>query len=362
MLKKKMQNFITKKPLLSFAIPTYNFGKFIEETIKSIIEGAVTLTNSDYEIIILDSGSKDNTEQVVAALMQQYANIRYVKNITRGGIDHDLNEVVGLAIGKYIWLFSADDLLVNGWDLDITPLLSREKDIYLVPAELCDLYMKHLRNNPIFKSEDSEPIEFKLNGDMKSIDLYLEKANTLEALFSFMSAVIVRNDVWHRLKERSDYYGSCWAHCARLLPLLFQDTSIFYVNKFLIRKRGGNDSFMENGLISRIGIGIHGWWRIIFEYFDKQSQRELLIQTLRKDLPILLFIYAKITAKGKQEVVCLDTMARDLYWTWSTKWTTKINYVFYRTFPGATKISLIIRPFLPWLIRIRHKIKSLFPR
>ncbi len=348
--------------MLSFVIPTYNFGKFIYETAKSIIEGATILDKDDYEIVVLDGGSNDDTEQVVAGLTQNYPNTRYIKKVKRGGIDQDLNEVASMAVGKYIWFFSADDLLVSGWDRYIVPLLSREKDIYLVPAELCDLHMKHLRNNPIFKTKDSEPVEFKLSPDMKSIDLYLEKANTLEALFSFMSAIIVRNDVWHGLRERSDYYGTCWAHCAKLLPLLFRDTSIIYVNKFIIKKRSGNDSFMENGLVPRIGIAINGWNRIILEYFKQQSHRNILLQVLRKDMQILLFAYAKLTAKNKQEVDILDIMARYLFWVPEARCHTKINYLLYRTLPGATRLNLIMKPYLPWVIKIRHKVKSLFSR
>lgn len=348
--------------MLSFAIPTYNFGNFIYETVKSIIEGAEILEKDDYEIVVLDGGSTDATGQVIAELTQKYSNVRYIKKIKRGGIDADLNEVVSMAVGKYIWFFSADDLLVCGWDRYIAPLLSREKDIYLVPAELCDYYMKHLRNNPIFKTEDSEPVEFKLNADTKSIDLYLEKANTLEAFFSFMSAIIVKNDVWHRLRERPDYYGSCWAHCARLLPLLFGDTSIIYANKFIIRKRSGNDSFMEHGLVARIGIAINGWKRIILEYFSQQPHRNILLQVLRKDVQILLFAYAKLTAKDKQEVDSLNIMARYLFSVPGAKIHTKINYFLYRTLPGATKLNLIMKPFLPWVIQIRHKIKSFFQR
>ena len=352
----------TKRPLLSFAIPTYNFGRFIAETIESIVGGATVLKDDDYEIVVLDGGSTDDTPKVLAELSKKYRNIRYKINPSRGGIDRDLNEVAGTSNGTYIWLFSADDLLIHGWDRDIATLLIKSKDIYLIPAELCDVSMKHLRNNPIFKTEDSELIEFTFKGDTKSIDVYLEKANTLEALFSFMSAVIVRKDVWLRLKERPDYYGSCWAHCARLLPLLFEDSSIVYANKFLIKKRGGNDSFMENGFVSRIGIAINGWGSILFEYFDKQSHRALLLQALRKDIPILLFAYAKITAKDKQEVRRLDNMARELYWVWAAQWSTRMNYVFYLILPGATKLNIILMPCLPSLIRMRHKIKALFVR
>ena len=232
--------------MLSFVIPTYNFGKFIGETVTSITEGVASIGQKDYEIIILDGGSNDETNDVVANLASKYKNIIYKKNSTRGGIDRDLNEVAGMASGNYIWFFSADDILVSGWDLVIAPLLSKKNDIYLVPAELCDLQMKVLRKNPIFRIvEDNKSFNFSFDFDKAAIRSYLEKANTLEALFSFMSSIIIKKAIWDELKDRPDYYGSCWAHCAKIIPTLFGRVTIEYVNQYLIKKRGGNDSFME---------------------------------------------------------------------------------------------------------------------
>lgn len=354
-----MHDMAKNQPLISFAIPTYNFGKFIGDTIESIIEGAELIARNDYEIVVLDGGSNDDTHEVLEKLKCKYGNVRYKINPIRGGIDRDLNEVAGMCAGAYIWLFSSDDLLLKGWDRHIVPLLDRVNDICLVPAELCDYHMRHLRNNPIFHTTNSAPISFEFTNETRSIDLYLNKANTLEALFSFMSAVVVRREIWHRLKERSDFFGSCWAHCARLIPLLFQPSKIVYVNKYLIKKRGGNDSFMENGFIARIGIAVDGWSRIAFEFFEEKLHKELILSALRKDMPILLFIYAKITAKSKSDILRLDDMAFSLYWSWSIKWSEKINYIIYRSLPGATKLNIFLEPCLPHLIRLRHKFKSL---
>ncbi len=350
-----------KRLLISFAIPTYNFGKFIGETVRSIIEGASKLKQDDYEIVILDGGSDDATDQLVSKLSQQYRNIRYTKKSVRGGIDQDLNEVAGMAEGEYIWLFSADDILVSSWDLYIASLLDMQKDIYLVPAKLCDFSMKHLRNNPIFNTTN-EYLEFSFDGNSKTIDNYLQQANTLEALFSFMSAVIVKTSFWENSKERPDYYGSCWAHCARLLPSFFQTTTLVYINKYLIKKRGGNDSFMENGFVSRIGIAVDGWGRIIHDFFSNHHHKDQLFRALRKDMPILLFVYARISAKSKLEIIRLNTMSRALYFEWSATHRSKICYLLYRLVPASTVLNHILEPCLPFLIRLRHKLRSAISR
>ena len=91
-----------ERPLLSFAIPTYNFGKFIAETVKTIEDGAEILALSQFEIVILDGGSKDDTGNIVYGLAEKYKNIRYIKQAERGGIDRDINSVAEMTMGKKI--------------------------------------------------------------------------------------------------------------------------------------------------------------------------------------------------------------------------------------------------------------------
>ena len=50
-----------KENLVSVIMPTYNCGKFIEETIKSV----ANQTYKNWELIIVDDCSKDNTEEIV---------------------------------------------------------------------------------------------------------------------------------------------------------------------------------------------------------------------------------------------------------------------------------------------------------
>jgi abequosyltransferase len=350
-----------KQPLLSFAIPTYNFGKFIAETVRTIEDGAQVLLPSQFEIVILDGGSADNTDDIVRKLANQYGNIRYVKQTERGGIDRDMNAVAEMAKGKYIWLFSADDLLECGWDRCIVPLMEKGGDVFLIPATLCDIQMAPLRENPIFQDcTKQKPIEFNITPEDDSLIAYLNRAATLEALFSYMSSVAVNASVWRGLPARADYYGSCWAHCARLMPLLFNKSKIIYLNYYLIKKRGGNDSFMANGFIARIAITVDGWDKIIGEFFVKASHKQLLYNALRKSMPIILFIYAKIASHNTYETDRLNKMARLLYTAHNPSLSTKIKYLIYRVIPASPVLDEMIKPLLPLLKRIRHKMESLF--
>lgn len=352
-----------ESPLLSFAIPTYNFGRFITETVRTIQDGAQLLSSEQFEIVILDGGSKDETDEAVASLMDQYNNIRYVKQEQRGGIDRDMDTVASLAKGAYIWLFSADDLLVPGWDRKLIPQLESTPEVVLVPAVLCDLLMQPLRPNPIFRDcTGTDPIQFHFDETDESRSRYLDRIATLEAVFSFMSAIVINRNVWNGLTSREDYFGSCWAHCARMMPLLFRSCIIIYLNNYLIKKRGGNDSFMENGFVSRIGIAVDGWDRIIQEYFLNPSHQRTLYSALCRDMPVLLFIYAKISSRNSEEIKQLRKLAHLLYSSADLSPLSRVYYFIFRITPASPTLNSIISPALPLLVKLRHKTKSLLPR
>ncbi len=58
---------------LSVCIPTYNFGRFIGETLDSIVRQAT----EEIEIVVLDGGSTDNTTEVVEGFRDTFPRLRY---------------------------------------------------------------------------------------------------------------------------------------------------------------------------------------------------------------------------------------------------------------------------------------------
>jgi glycosyltransferase involved in cell wall biosynthesis len=90
-------------PKFSIIIPTYNRVDFIEKTIKSVL----TQTFTDFEIIVVDDGSTDNTEEVVLSITDE--RVKYYKK------DNEERAVARnfgakKAIGEYITFLDSDDL------------------------------------------------------------------------------------------------------------------------------------------------------------------------------------------------------------------------------------------------------------
>jgi len=92
-------------PTVSVIIPCYNEEKYLQECLDSIY----TQMFSDFEIILIDDGSTDRTEQVIRA--QKDKRIILFKNNKNLGIAQSLNKAITQAKGKYIARIDADDTM-----------------------------------------------------------------------------------------------------------------------------------------------------------------------------------------------------------------------------------------------------------
>lgn len=90
---------------ISIIMPTYNCAKFIEETIESILRQ----TYSNWELIIVDDCSKDNTDEVVKKY-ESDTRIKYHKLETNQGAAIARTTAMKLATGNYMAFLDSDDL------------------------------------------------------------------------------------------------------------------------------------------------------------------------------------------------------------------------------------------------------------
>lgn len=91
---------------ISVIIPCYNQGRYLLETIYSVFNQ----TYSNFEIIIVNDGSTDNTEEIANSLVNRFNQIKYVKQENRG-LSAARNTGLDLASGNFIQFLDADDLL-----------------------------------------------------------------------------------------------------------------------------------------------------------------------------------------------------------------------------------------------------------
>ncbi len=129
--------------LLSICIPTYNFGQFIGETFKSVINQI----NDNVEIIVLDGGSTDNTPEIVQGFQRITSRIIFHRLDKKGGIDKDIARTVELARGEYCWLMSSDDAFKPGAIQRILDEIRSGQDVYLCNRTECDGRLVPIKDN-----------------------------------------------------------------------------------------------------------------------------------------------------------------------------------------------------------------------
>ena len=92
--------------LVSIITPSYNSAKFIAETIQSV----QNQTYKNWEMIIVDDGSSDETESVVLSIIQNDNRIQFYKLTQNSGPAVARNTGIEKAKGNYIAFLDSDDL------------------------------------------------------------------------------------------------------------------------------------------------------------------------------------------------------------------------------------------------------------
>ncbi len=90
--------------LVSIIMPSWNTGKFIAESIQSVIDQTYT----NWELLIVDDCSTDNTDEVVTSFQDE--RIKYFKNEKNYGAALTRNRAMREAQGEYIAFLDSDDL------------------------------------------------------------------------------------------------------------------------------------------------------------------------------------------------------------------------------------------------------------
>lgn len=297
---------------LSFCIPVYNFGAFVTQTLDSI--AASLATHPGLEAVVLDGGSTDDTPQIMADYCARHPAVRYVRQDQRGGIDADMARSVALARGEYCWLLSGDDLVRPGAIDELLGMLPEGHDVYLCEHTQCDIAMNYLGDHRIFQRQDG----FSVNlGNPAERIRYLAGARNSEAMFSFMSGLIVRREQWMSAPEPVAFMRSCWGHVARLLSSADPDLRVRVVGRQWIDRRGDNDSFRENGIVRRLAIAVDGYQQLATHFYGADSAEAAQIRRLiRNELSVRTFLQVRVLCSrnpAQEDRAMLDRLMRTLY-------------------------------------------------
>ena len=131
---------------ISIVLPVYNGAKSVKKCIKSIF--AQDYTN--LEIIIVNDGSTDNSEEIIKSVIEEYGrkDVIYIYKENTGVAD-TRNYAISIASGDYITFIDQDDMYSENYCSSYMGLVDENTDIVVggyirVDSEEKDLYREHL--------------------------------------------------------------------------------------------------------------------------------------------------------------------------------------------------------------------------
>lgn len=192
---------------LSICIPTLNRGKFIGETLGSIIDQSV----DGVEIVVVDGGSKDNTEDVIKSYQAKFGNIRYFRPAdsasnqglvapSNKGFDQDCNRAIELAKGEYCWILPDDDVLKPNAIQAVLNQLDRGYSLILVNSELKNADLSAVIQNKILAIDENQVYPDLESFFKKSIQY-----------ISYVGSVVIDRNLW-LARNRVNYFGTAFVH------------------------------------------------------------------------------------------------------------------------------------------------------
>jgi glycosyltransferase involved in cell wall biosynthesis len=234
-------------PKVSIVIPTYNRADFLPKTIQSVLNQ----TYQDWEMIIVDDGSTDKTEEIVKGYKE--SGIRYIVHKSNLGISAARNTGIKKSKGKYIALLDSDD----EW---FPEKLSCQMKIFQEKDSKCGVvctsgYM--VKGSKLICTREIPA----------DLDNFYERF--LFENFIWVSSVLVKKECFEKAGLFDENLKSCedwdmWIRIAKYYKLIFLETPLI---KYVIHSGQLSENILEK---------INARKRILFKHQDELKNRKFV--------------------------------------------------------------------------------------
>ena len=266
-----------KKPLFSICIPNYNYAHYIKQTIDSVLNQ----NYSDFEIIIADNASTDNSVNVINSYNDD--RIRLYVNKYNVGFGPNLDKATLNARGHYIILLSSDDLMKPGALLKYSEIINqneKNKDNLMIMSG-CDVINsenkvigeKSAMTGDLIHKLKKDKINFNDKDHLKLNGLYILEAllnGKFQPAGQFLTTCFSK-----KLYDDVEGYNSImsiWPDANFSHKILFQNPDVIYINQSFFAYRvhsAGNLSATLN--FNNIKHLIDGYL-LTFAYSEKELE------------------------------------------------------------------------------------------
>lgn len=123
-----------RRGVVTVMVPSYNYRSYLREC----VESAATQDSVETDVVIVDNGSTDGSDEVARALAEEFASVRFVRHDDNGGIICSFNRCREQVRGEFAVLLCADDSLTPGSLARSVAALTNHPDLGMVYGPALD--------------------------------------------------------------------------------------------------------------------------------------------------------------------------------------------------------------------------------
>ena len=185
--------------LLSIVIPSNNRTELLDEAIQSIL--AEPGFDGRCEICISDNSIGDATEQLLALKYAGKGEVVYRRSLDSPSLDENVNQVVSVASGEYVWFFGDDDLIVPGFLSGLLDYLQKSSSAIVV------LNSRSFQNSEIVEDSRVPEANIRTYGASENDAFLTDFAGYL----TYVACIVIRKELWTEY-FRVEMVGTYFAH------------------------------------------------------------------------------------------------------------------------------------------------------
>lgn len=187
------------RPLLSIVIPSNNRAELLDEAVSSILSESAF--DGMCEICISDNSSGDATEKLVASKYANCGRVVYRRSLDAPLLDENVNKVISIANGAYVWIFGDDDLIVAGFLRNLLECLQT------AAPEVLILNSRSFQGAEIVERRRVPLGDARVYGPTEN-DAFLED---LGGYLTYLGGIVIRRNLWIQYFRR-ELVGTYFAH------------------------------------------------------------------------------------------------------------------------------------------------------
>lgn len=252
---------------LTIAIPTYNRSFFLNNNLKQLLKEY----DNNFEIIIQDNASTDNTEEIVEKYIKLGLPIIYERNLTNLGWAKNFEICFKKAKTKYMILLGDDDIIVNGGvDIILNNINEYSPDLVFMNAFSIKNYNKEY---------------YASKNDSQQFDLEEFLCETI-LQFRLISSYVINTEYVNKVKE----FSGNFAHLHIVFETLSNAKKFIKINNKLIGSFVNNSDFDHK--VNFSDIYVKEFFLLFNKYLSTTLSRASIVEIenimLKKYLPKLI--------------------------------------------------------------------------